>query len=150
TWAGGRCWSRSPCAVADPVEPEGADAADPLTAAGVGDPVDVALVRELEELAHRAWLPLRSTSVGGWLLRSSAGSSRRGNSVWPRGPVDDLTAAIAEVERFYADAGTRPTFQITPVAAPWGIHAALKAAGYDDTGPTDVCVAGLAQLAAAA
>ncbi len=81
------------------------------------------------------------------MLRESAGSSRRGNSVWARGDVSDLSFALDEVRRFYAAAGLRPTIQITPVSLPAGIHQALDAAGFDDTGPTDVCTADLADLA---
>ncbi|WP_322754991.1 GNAT family N-acetyltransferase [Frankia sp. Cas3] len=120
---------------------------DALAAPGVGDQVDVALSRELEGLAHRAWPPLRERHVGGWVLRASAGSSRRGNSVWARGDVSDLSVALDEVRDFYAAAGLRPTIQITPVSVPAGIHQALDAAGFDDTGPTDVCTADLADLA---
>jgi N-acetylglutamate synthase len=128
-------------------EPAGAPGDDPLTAPRVlGGPGEFARVRELEELGHRAWLPLHSVPIGGWLARSSAGSSRRGNSVWARRPVDDIPAAIAEVERFYAAHGTPPTFQLTPTSTPAGLPGALDAAGYDDTGPTDVCVADLARL----
>lgn len=114
----------------------------------MGEPADLALVRELEEQAHRAWPPPRTERVDGWLLRSSAGASRRGNSVWARRPVTDLAVAMAAVERFYAEAGTAPTFQITPASAPPALHAALDLAGYGDTGPTDVCAADLGPIVA--
>jgi GNAT superfamily N-acetyltransferase len=116
-------------------------------APGVGEPVDTDLSRELEGLAHRAWPPLRERQVGGWVMRESAGSSRRGNSVWARGDVDNLAIALDEVRAFYAAAGLPPTIQITPVSLPSGIHQALDTAGFDDTGSTDVCTADLADLA---
>jgi GNAT superfamily N-acetyltransferase len=121
-----------------------ASAATPATLAA-----EIGLATELEELAHRAWPPLRERSLDGWVLRESAGSSRRGNSVWAHGEVAELPAAIRAVERFYGQAGLPPTFQITPVARPAALHEALDAAGYDDGGPTDVCVADLAGLRAA-
>jgi len=104
------------------------------------------LARELELVAHRAWPPLSVTQCGGWLLRASAGSSRRGNSVWARGDVADLAAGLAAVDAFYRSAGLPPQFQMTPVSRPLGLAAALDHAGYDDTGPTDVCTAPLSGL----
>ncbi len=112
----------------------------------VGEPVDGDLSRELEDLAHRAWPPLREQRVGGWVLRESAGSSRRGNSVWARGDVGDIADALDTVGDFYVAAGLPPTVQITPVSMPAGIHEVLDAAGFDDTGPTDVCVADLGEI----
>ncbi|WP_239373867.1 GNAT family N-acetyltransferase [Frankia sp. Cj5] len=120
---------------------------DALVAPGAGEAVDAALSRELELLAHRAWPPLCERRVGGWVLRESAGSSRRGNSVWARGDVPDLSLALDEVRAFYAAAGLPATVQITPVSLPAGIHQALDTLGFDDTGPTDVCAADLADLA---
>nr|WP_131744669.1 GNAT family N-acetyltransferase [Frankia sp. Cppng1_Ct_nod] len=119
---------------------------DALVAPTVGEPVDAVLSRQLEELAHRAWPPLRELRFGGWMLRESAGSSRRGNSVWARGNVDDVAAALAVVREFYAPVGLPATVQITPVSRPSGIHQALDTAGFDDTGPTDVCAADLTDL----
>ncbi|MGF7233414.1 MAG: GNAT family N-acetyltransferase [Frankia sp.] len=85
----------------------------------------------------------------GWLLRSSAGASRRGNSVWARRAVTDLPAAMAAVERFYAAVGSPPTFQISPAFAPAALRAALDRDGYVDAGPTDVAVADLTALRSA-
>ncbi|EIV95219.1 GNAT family N-acetyltransferase [Frankia sp. QA3] len=113
-------------------------------------PAEASLARELEAVAHRAWPPLRQIEVGGWTLRASAGSSRRGNSVWAHGGVPDAPAALAAVTDFYAAAGLPPTFQLTPVARPRELGAVLDAAGYDDTGPTDVCTVPLPALARAA
>jgi len=110
-----------------------------------------ALTAELEAVAFRGWPPLRAEPLDGWVLRDSAGATRRGNSVWAHGDVADLPAAIAETERFYARAGRPPTFQLTPVSKPEGLDDALDAAGYDaDSGPTDVCVVDLAALLAGA
>ncbi|WP_018502424.1 GNAT family N-acetyltransferase [Parafrankia discariae] len=129
---------------ADPASVAGGDAlAAPKS---VLPPEDVGLARELEEVAHRAWPPLRERVLGGWVLRESAGSSRRGNSVWARGDVPDLPAALRAVDSFYTGAGLPPTFQVTPVVRPAGLLDALDAAGYDDAGPTDVCVAPLPAL----
>ncbi|ONH34101.1 GNAT family N-acetyltransferase [Protofrankia sp. BMG5.30] len=130
--------------VGDPGQP--AAAPDALVAPTVGEPVDNDLSRELEDLAHRAWPPLRERRLGGWVLRESAGSSRRGNSVWARGDVGDIAGALNAVGEFYATAGLPPTLQITPVSLPADIHEALDVAGFDDTGPTDVCVADLEEI----
>ncbi|SBW17558.1 N-acetyltransferase GCN5 [Candidatus Protofrankia californiensis] len=119
---------------------------DALVAPTVGEPVDGDLSRELEDVAHRAWPPLREQRVGGWVLRESAGSSRRGNSVWARGDVGDIAGALDAVGEFYATAGLLPMVQITPVSMPSAIHEVLDAAGFDDTGPTDVCIADLGEI----
>ncbi|WP_163553232.1 GNAT family N-acetyltransferase [Candidatus Frankia alpina] len=110
-------------------------------------PDEASLARELEAVANRAWPPLRQIEIGGWTLRASAGASRRGNSVWAHGGVPDVRAALAAVNDFYTAEGLPPTFQLTPVARPEQLGAALDDAGYDDTGPTDVCVAPLGALA---
>ncbi|CAO5172553.1 N-acetylglutamate synthase [Frankia sp. AiPs1] len=121
--------------------------ADPLVAPRDGlIGAEAALARELELIAHRAWPPLHAAELGGWTLRASAGASRRGNSVWAHGDVSDLPAALAAVAGFYAEAGLPPMFQLTPVSRPAGLPAALDAAGYDDTGPTDVCAASVDAL----
>ncbi|WP_261575521.1 GNAT family N-acetyltransferase [Frankia gtarii] len=109
-------------------------------------PDDASLARELEAVANRAWPPLRQIEIGGWTLRASAGASRRGNSVWAHGSVPDVRVALAAVSDFYTAEGLPPTFQLTPVARSEQLGAALDAAGYDDTGPTDVCVAPLGAL----
>ncbi|EYT93045.1 hypothetical protein ThrDRAFT_01230 [Frankia casuarinae] len=125
--------------------------ADPLVGPRTNLPsADASLARELDDLAHRAWPPLRQVERAGWVLRESAGSSRRGNSVWARGDVPDLAAALATVRDFYTAAGLPPTFQLTPFSRPTGLGAVLDAAGYDDTGPTDVCTAPLAGLVSGA
>ncbi|WP_055750731.1 GNAT family N-acetyltransferase [Frankia sp. AvcI1] len=122
-------------------------ASDPLIGPRADLPAaEASVARELEAVAHRAWPPLRQIEIGGWTLRASAGSSRRGNSVWAHGGVPDVPAALAAVTDFYAAAGLPPTFQQTPVTEPSQLATVLDAAGYDDTGPTDVCVAPLGAL----
>ncbi|MCK9897070.1 GNAT family N-acetyltransferase [Frankia sp. AgB32] len=124
---------------------------DPLVAPRAGLSVaDAALARDLEAAAHRAWPPLRLHDHHGWTLRASAGASRRGNSVWAHGEVPDVPAALAAVAAFYAAEGLPPTFQLTPVSQPAGLVPALDAAGYDDSGPTDVCAAPLGGVTGAA
>ncbi len=130
----------------DPSQPS-----DPLVAPRARlSTADAELARELEAVAHRAWPPLRVRDHHGWTLRASAGASRRGNSVWARGDVPDVPAALAAVADFYATEGLRPTFQLTPVSLPAGLDADLDTAGYDDSGPTDVCAAPLRGVTGAA
>lgn len=108
----------------------------------------LALVHELEELIAHGWPALHVKHVDGWLLRASRGATRRGNSVWPRGPVADPEGALRAVEEFYDAQVLPPTFQISPAAQPAGLGALLDAHGYDDRGPTDVCVADLDEVLA--
>ncbi len=137
----------APRQFADLAEP----AAEPALARATGFADRAALAAQLEALAFRGWPALRAQPLDGWVLRDSAGATRRGNSVWTCGEVADVAMAIGEAERFYARAGRPSTFQLTPVSRPVGLGLALDAAGYDgDSGPTDVCVADLAALVTSA
>ena len=126
-------------------------ATGPALARITGFADQTALTRELEELAFRGWSALRTERVDGWVLRDSAGATRRGNSVWPHDDVADLPAALARVDRFYARAGRPAIVQLSPASRPGGLRTALDAAGYaPEQGPTDVCVADLAGVLAGA
>jgi GNAT superfamily N-acetyltransferase len=61
----------------------------------------------------------------------------------------DVAAAIGRVERWYAERGLPPSFQLTAASAPSGLDAALAARGYALLTPTTVMTAPLAAIAAA-
>lgn len=68
---------------------------------------------DLELLMADAWPPVERESLGSWLLRSSSGFTGRASSALPVGdPGLPLDRAIAQVERWYADRGQPPIFQI--------------------------------------
>jgi GNAT superfamily N-acetyltransferase len=61
----------------------------------------------------------------------------------------DVAAAIGRVERWYAERGLPPCFQLTAASAPSGLDAALAGRGYALLTPTTVMTAPLAAIAAA-
>ncbi|PZT76481.1 MULTISPECIES: GNAT family N-acetyltransferase [unclassified Streptomyces] len=59
---------------------------------------------ELARVSARAWQPVESEPLGDWLLRASAGFTRRANSVLPLGdPGLPLGPALGRVRQWYAD-----------------------------------------------
>ncbi|MGC5411252.1 GNAT family N-acetyltransferase, cg3035/Rv0428c family, partial [Streptomyces sp. DT225] len=61
---------------------------------------------ELARVTARAWQPVESEPLGDWLLRASAGFTRRANSVLPLGdPGMPLGEALARVREWYAERG---------------------------------------------
>jgi GNAT superfamily N-acetyltransferase len=73
-------------------------------------PIDA---ESLEAVAARAWSPQDSVLLGPWLLRSCDGFSRSGNAAAVLGDAGtEQTTMIARVERFYADRGLPPCFEI--------------------------------------
>ncbi|MEU5063852.1 GNAT family N-acetyltransferase [Streptomyces virginiae] len=73
---------------------------------------------ELTRVTARAWQPLESEPLGGWMLRASAGFTRRANSVLTAGdpgiPLDD---ALARVSSWYAERGLPSYVQAATGAA---------------------------------
>ncbi|MFG2710125.1 GNAT family N-acetyltransferase [Streptomyces goshikiensis] len=59
---------------------------------------------ELARITARAWVPLESEPLGGWVLRAAEGFTRRANSVLPLGdPGIPLDEALARVTSWYAE-----------------------------------------------
>ena len=96
---------------------------------------------ELERVAAQGWRALEVERLGEWLLRASAGFSRRANSVLPLGvsglPLDN---AIDVVERWYADRGLPAQAQI-PTRACADVDARLDERGWLAVNETWVMVA---------
>lgn len=76
-------------------------------------------VRELERLSARAWPPLETASLGGWVLRAAGGSTRRANSAWPR-RAGTLSAdqLLRATEAWYGLRGLAPVIQLSPANEP--------------------------------
>lgn len=68
---------------------------------------------------------------GGFVVRSFAGGTGRGNAACPLDPSPDpgLPTRITRIEGFYTRAGFRPRFRSTPLDPP-GLAALLQARGY--------------------
>lgn len=76
-----------------------------------------------------SWPPLDERSVGGWRVGFSEGFTRRANSVWMLGPVDDAQTAIGTVEEAYRVRGLPSRFLTTDSSEASEV-AVLKAFGY--------------------
>ncbi|WP_392465750.1 GNAT family N-acetyltransferase [Arsenicicoccus cauae] len=109
-------------------------------------------VDDVQRLAARGWPGLEQHRLGGWLLRAGAGYTGRANSALVAGdpglPVED---AVARVEAFYAERGTRARFQVAyPMTGPddpaGAVDALLAARGYEVVTPTFTYVADLRSL----
>ncbi|MEV0422544.1 GNAT family N-acetyltransferase [Streptosporangium canum] len=100
-------------------------------------------------LVDQAWPAVDRVDTGGWVLRAMDGVTKRANSVLPLGEPEDLDAAIAEAEKFYADRGLPCVFSVGGGATP-GLDEALRARDYRMVDPTLVMTAPLARAVPAA
>ena len=93
--------------------------------------LDLALVRDLEEASFRAWPALKTKHLGGWLLRSANGHTKRANSVnvLKRDPGASLSERITLAEGHYASLKHPTIFRLTPLSEP-ELDARLEARGY--------------------
>ena len=104
----------------------------------------------LETIAANAWPAAETEVCGGWRLRSTAGVTRRANSVWPNHDDGARTLAdkLEQVERFYAARTLPAIYQICDAMQPPQLDAVLAARGYAHEAPTFVQTAALAALLA--
>jgi ribosomal protein S18 acetylase RimI-like enzyme len=103
------------------------------------DAEDAEIVAALERRAFAAWPAEEVHPLGRWRLRYTRGVTRRANSVWPEGD-GDLPALVDAAERFYAERGQRPLFQISPLAPP-ALDPLLAARGYQREAPVALQIA---------
>lgn len=101
------------------------------------------LLRELEEMVVDAWPAPETEELDGWLLRSSGGPSRRGNSVATLADGNELALdqRIARSEAWYRERGKPPIFQVGPSASPKELEQTLDAARYVKHGETALATA---------
>jgi len=109
------------------------------------------LTAVLEPLAYSAWPAAEVQELEGWRLRANHGVTNRASSVWPARPPEEpdslaLQERIDLAEAFYAHRGQPARFQLTPLAWPAGLDAALAARGYERYSPVQVQVAEVATL----
>ncbi|MCA1217701.1 GNAT family N-acetyltransferase [Streptomyces sp. 8L] len=73
---------------------------------------------ELIGVVARAWQPVESEPLGGWLLRAAGGFTRRANSALPAGdPGVSLPEAADRVRRWYEARGLTPYVQLETESA---------------------------------
>ncbi|MDQ1709779.1 MAG: hypothetical protein QOG49_1164 [Frankiaceae bacterium] len=115
--------------------------------------MDLAVVREIEDVSARAWPPLEQLDVDGWVLRAGGGVTGRANSVWPRADHGRLTVGekLGAARDFYAARQLPMSVQVTPTAEPRGLDRELGTRGYVVTrAPRSVQVAPLDSMTAMA
>ncbi|KAB1638464.1 GNAT family N-acetyltransferase [Pseudoclavibacter terrae] len=101
--------------------------ADPATAAS-----ERASPPSLDRAARAlrgSWPALDERRLGGWLLGFSEGFTRRANSVWMLGAVEDLQSSVGAVEEAYRVRGLPSRF-LTTDSSDVDEVAALRAFGY--------------------
>jgi GNAT superfamily N-acetyltransferase len=104
-------------------------------------------IRQLDQLAARAWPAVEEVPLGGWRLRGAGGTTRRANSVWPLGePGLALDQAVAAVEAFYAERALPARFYITRACCPSDLDGYLAVRGYEIETPVHVQVAPLSEV----
>lgn len=85
----------------------------------------------LQQRAAASWPAAEVAALGAWRLRSSAGVTKRANSVLPLGaPGLELDAAIDFVEQWYADRSLPAQYQTFPGDGPARLEGRLAALGY--------------------
>ncbi|WP_443057020.1 GNAT family N-acetyltransferase [Streptomyces sp. NBC_00669] len=106
--------------------------------------VPAVTAEEIEAVASRAWPPVESAPLGGWVLRAAGGFTRRANSVLLTGdPGMPPAEALAAVTRWYQERGLVPLFQV-PDSSPYVVE--LDRAGWVREADTLVRTAPLAPL----
>lgn len=81
-------------------------------------PPDTEIARSLEERLVNVWPALSTLMMDGWVVRLANGYSGRANSASALTPGATMDSALlSRIEHLYRDAGLKPQFRITPVAA---------------------------------
>ena len=100
-----------------------------------------ARIARIEDMTRRAWPPAEVERLGGWELRATGGYTRRANSANPYShSPPERTAAVEQVEHWYADRGQRTIFRLTPVSNPPGLEPMLRDRSYSEDRGTLVLV----------
>src|SRR5438105_10888250 len=104
----------------------------------------------IEETCFNAFPSLRQVLFGNWLLRFSAGLSRRANSAnLLRPECTDIAAAITAAEALYRAQGLPTIFRVPSFVDP-ALDRELAARGYASEGESCVLYGAIDALAAAA
>jgi ribosomal protein S18 acetylase RimI-like enzyme len=111
---------------------------------------DPATILTIETIAANAWPAAESATCDGWRLRSTAGVTRRANSVWPNGDEGALPLAtkLAHVEAFYTARNLPAIYQICDAMQPPHLDHELAARGYAAEARTHVQTAALETMLA--
>lgn len=97
----------------------------------------IAEIQALEHRAFNAWPARKSVIVGGWLLRLTAGYTKRANSANALASGASFDGVLAEAEAVYGRHGLPTVFRLSPLAPPEADRQ-LEAAGYVHFDPSIV------------
>ncbi|OKP80651.1 hypothetical protein A3844_26525 [Paenibacillus helianthi] len=98
----------------------------------------------IEEITLNTWPAEQSVLLEGWILRTSAGYTKRANSVNPLYGLDaqqgglEIMDKIRLAEQYYAGAGLNTVFKITPFIQPGDLDGRLAEQGYEIVEPSSV------------
>lgn len=96
----------------------------------------------LEERALNGWPSTRATLMGGWVIRTADGFTKRANSATPLYPTGCFANLRPTIEEIYFRSALPPIFRVTPLADK-RCDADLDAAGYRFFDPSLVMVVGV-------
>jgi len=117
---------------------------------GAGEMTEGPLSWRIEETCFNAFPSLKQVLFGQWLLRFSAGLSRRANSVNPLRPeCAGIAAAITAAEALYRAQGLPTIFRVPSIVDP-ALDRELRARGYTAEGESCVLYGAIDALVAAA
>ena len=85
--------------------------------------------RSIDLAFAAAWPAAESVADEGWLLRASAGVTRRANSALALGAIGDVDERLAGLERWYRERGLVPRVQVVP-SSPAGLAGILSERGW--------------------
>ena len=72
-------------------------------------------IARIERGAYRTWSPDETVEIGGWLVGSNGGFTRRANSANARGPADTTVDTGAQIRQWLALRGAPMAVRITPL-----------------------------------
>ena len=101
-------------------------------------------IRRVEELSQNAWPSLQTLLLDGWVLRFSAGYTKRANSVSPlyQGALG-TERKVSVCEEAYSSRGLDTVFKLTPASAPANLDRVLLKRGYKRVAGASVQTVGL-------
>jgi len=100
--------------------------------------MDIATIRQIEEISLNAWPAIQQYLYDGWLLRFANGYTKRANSIMPvYDSILPMGEKIETCERIFQQVGLPPIFRLTPLAGS-ELDLELTERGYQKIDPTRV------------
>ena len=108
-------------------------------------PMEIHMIRQIEELSLNAWAANQTVALDGWILRFTNGYTRRANCVIPLYPGNQpLTEKISSCEDLYTSKNLPVIFKMTSASQPADLDGELANRGYIFDAETSVQALSLA------